>query len=68
MEDAHERLTRHGGVDASNISVSVEDGEITLEGTVDSRRAKRMAEDAVEDISGVRDVHNRLRVQQGQSG
>lgn len=61
-EDAHEALTWHGGVDASDIVVKVEGDEITLEGTVDSRRGKRMAEDAVERVRGVRDVHNRLRI------
>jgi len=30
---------------------------------VDSRQAKREAEEAVERVRGVRDVHNRLRVQ-----
>ena len=59
-EDVNEALTDHGGVDASKIRVSVEDGEVTLEGTVSSRREKRMAEDAAEDARGVRDVHNRL--------
>ena len=43
LEDAHERLTRHGGVDASNITVNVEDGEITLEGTVDQGYRKVVA-------------------------
>jgi len=37
---------------------------MTLEGTVDGRRAKRDAEEAVEHVRGVRDVHNRLRVRQ----
>lgn len=62
-EEANERLTQHGGVDATNIQVRVEDAEITLEGTVDSRRSKRMAEDALETIFGVSDIHNRLRIQ-----
>lgn len=63
-DEANERLTRHGQLDASRIQVEVNDnGEITLNGTVDSRRAKRMAEDAVDDISGVIDVHNHLRIE-----
>jgi len=61
-DDVCERLTRHGELDASSISVRVEDGEVILEGTVESRIAKRMAEDAAESVSGVRDVQNRLRV------
>lgn len=62
-EDANDALTWDHDVDASKIQVSVEGDEVTLEGTVDSRRAKRAAEDAVERVRGVRDVHNRLRVQ-----
>lgn len=61
-EDVCERLTRHGEIDASRISVRVENNEVILEGYVDSRAAKRMAEDTAESVSGVRDVHNRLRI------
>lgn len=65
-EDAYEALTWHGGVDATHIVVKVEEDEITLEGMVNSRQEKRMAEDAVERVRGVRDVHNRLQIQRGQ--
>jgi hypothetical protein len=68
-EDVCERLTRHGGLDASGIRVTVDANEVILEGTVASRAAKRMAEDAAETVSGVRDVHNRLRLRsQGRDG
>jgi hypothetical protein len=62
-EDVCDVLTRHGEVDATGIQVTVENGEVTLEGTVGSRREKRLAEDALEDLHGVREVHNRLRVE-----
>jgi hypothetical protein len=62
-EDANDHLTHDWGVDATNITVSVSNGELTLDGTVDSRQAKRRAEDAVEHISGVKHVQNNLRVQ-----
>lgn len=61
-EDVCELLTRHGQLDASNIEVDVRDGEVTLTGLVDSRWAKREAEDVADEASGVRDVHNQLRV------
>lgn len=61
-EDVCERLTQHGQIDASNMEVKVENGEVTLEGTVEDRRTKRMAEDVAEAVPGVRDVHNRLRI------
>jgi hypothetical protein len=63
-EDVCEVLTAHGGVDASHIDVRVENGEVTLTGHVDDRNQKRMAEDAVDDVFSVRDVHNQLRVEQ----
>ena len=65
-EDVNDALTWDHDVDASKIQVTVEGDEVTLEGTVDSRRAKRAAEDAAERVRGVRDVHNRLRVQASQ--
>jgi osmotically-inducible protein OsmY len=64
-EDVSEELTRHPEVDASEIEVSVQDGEVTLSGTVEDRRAKRLAEDVVERVSGVNEVHNQLRARRG---
>ena len=62
LEDASERLMRDHHVDARNIQVTADDGEITLDGTVDSRRAKRRAEDCVHDMTGVTHVQNNLRI------
>jgi hypothetical protein len=59
-------LTQHPDVDATEIDVQVSNGEVTLTGTVDHRQAKRMAEDAAEGVSGVKEVHNQLRVKQSQ--
>ena len=61
-EDICERMTEHGDLDASDIDVRCENGEVTLEGTVSDRRAKRLAEDIAGSARGVRDVQNRLRV------
>ena len=61
-EDVSERLTDDPRLDATDIEVSVSGGEITLSGTVDSRFAKRHAEDLAEGCSGVRHVQNNLRV------
>jgi osmotically-inducible protein OsmY len=60
-EDLNDRLTDNPYLDASDIEVEVLNGEVTLTGTVDSRWAKRMAEDIAEDVSGVRNVENRIR-------
>ena len=63
-EDVHDRLTDDWMLDATNITVTVNGGEITLDGTVNNREDKRRAEDLTENVSGVRHVQNNLRVQQ----
>lgn len=68
QEDLCERLSRHGQIDASDVEVRVAGGEVTLTGSVTGRDAKRMAEDLAESVSGVKQVHNRLRVTQGMVG
>lgn len=61
-EDVHDRLTDEPTLDASDISVSVENGEVTLDGYVIGRRQKRRAEDCADSVSGVSHVQNNLRV------
>jgi len=63
-EDINDRLSDDPFVDASEIDVTVSSGEVTLTGTVDDRSNKRRAEDIAEDVSGVKNVENRIRVNQ----
>lgn len=68
-EDVSDRLAEDPYVDASDIEVGVANGEVTLTGTVDSRQARRRAEDIAESVSGVSYVQNNIRVRQAwQSG
>lgn len=62
VQEAALRLTQHGQVDASDIEVAFEDGEITLRGTVASDEARQFAEDALRDLEGVNSVANELQV------
>jgi hypothetical protein len=62
LEEACDRLADAPDVDASEIEVEVHEGEVTLSGTVHDRWQKRRAEDVIDRVSGVREVHNRLRV------
>lgn len=63
-EDINDRLSDDSFLDATDIDVTVNDGEVTLSGTVENRIDKRRAEDLAEDISGVKNVQNQLRVKQ----
>ena len=70
-EDVCDELTDDSHLDATHIQVKVENGEVTLTGTVTSREQKRRAEDIAEGARGVSDVRNELRVRnesQSQSG
>ena len=61
-EDVCERLAMDDDVDATDIEVNVSAGIVTLEGSVNERHAKRLAEDICESVRGVKDVQNNLRV------
>ena len=61
-EEVNEALARHPEIDASDIEVKVQAGEITLTGTVTERRAKRQAEDIAERVFGANEVQNQIRV------
>lgn len=63
-DDVGQRLMDDPWLDATDIDVRVEEGEVTLDGTVDSRAAKRRAEDIADSVSGARHVQNNLRVRQ----
>jgi BON domain-containing protein len=64
-EDINDRLSE-GYLDATEIEVQANNGEIVLTGTVDSRIDKRRAEAIAENVSGVNNVENRLRVRNRQ--
>ena len=61
-EDINERLTQHPFLDATELQVSVQNGDVVLSGIVDDRNAKRIAEDIAESVSGVKDIQNQIRV------
>jgi len=61
-DEIHERLTEAQDIDASDITVRCKDGIATVEGTVEERRLKYRIEDLIEQVRGVRDVENRLRI------
>jgi hypothetical protein len=66
-EQVCEALTDHDAVDARDIEVDVQGGEVILTGTVRERAMKRYAELAAESCGGVKDVHNQLRIRRDES-
>jgi osmotically-inducible protein OsmY len=61
--DICEALTADPDIDASDIDVIVTEGVVTLIGVVDDRDAKRRAEDISDQVPGVTDVNNQLRLE-----
>lgn len=57
-EEVCEALLNNSRVDATDIEIKVEDGRVTLTGTVDDREMKREVELSLEHIPGVKDVFN----------
>ena len=62
-DEINDRLTDEWNVDASDIEVNVLDGEVILTGYVTDRYQKRRAEVVAENVLGVRNVENRMRVE-----
>ncbi|WP_380871759.1 osmotic sensory protein [Sphingomonas sp. DBB INV C78] len=60
-EDVCDRLTEDPRLDASDVEVQVDRGEVTLTGTVFDRSSKRRAEDCADAVMGVTNVQNNLR-------
>ena len=61
-EDISERLMQCYDIDSSEVTVQVQSGKVTLEGTVPSRHMKHAIEDIADSAPGVQDVDNRIRV------
>jgi hypothetical protein len=61
-EDVNDRLSLQEQLDPSEIEVSVSNSEVTLTGSVGTRREKFLAEEIADDVSGVAEVNNQLRV------
>jgi osmotically-inducible protein OsmY len=63
LEDICDSLTEDPLVDATDVEVTVKNGEATLDGTVTDRLSRRRAEDIADCASGVVVVINNLRLE-----
>lgn len=61
-EDVNDRLSLQDHLDPTEIEVTVSNSEVTLTGSVLSRQEKFIAEEIADDVGGVTEVHNQLRV------
>lgn len=61
-EEICEILTLDPDIDASEIEVEVKDGVVTLRGLVETKTLRGYAEDAIEHVFGVNEVHNLIEV------
>jgi osmotically-inducible protein OsmY len=55
-------LHRHANVEASRVQVSVADGRVTLDGTIDAYHERDLIEDAVRGTEGVREIVDNMQV------
>ncbi len=62
QDDVCYSLMQSPFVDASQVEVQVNQGVVTLTGTVPDRKMKRLAEDAIDHVQGVSDVHNQIKI------
>ena len=61
-EEIRELLTNNPDMDTGEVELRVEDGDVTLTGTIDSPDARWLPEDLVNSGTDVREVNNRLKV------
>jgi osmotically-inducible protein OsmY len=62
-QEIREILANDPELDATDVEIEVEGGAVTLSGVVNESDAKLLAEELVETLPGVREVHNRIRVE-----
>lgn len=63
-DNVRHRLAEDPELDGISVEVAVENGEVTLSGTVDTRAARRRAEELIRSVSGIRHLQNGLRVRE----
>jgi len=67
-DDVCERLMQEHDLDVGEISIEVQNGKVTLEGSVPDRGMKHRIEDIACGCMGVKDVENRVRVSRETAG
>lgn len=66
-DDICERLMYRDDIDPSDVTVTVDGGEVTLDGTVPERWMRYVIDDIAESVLGVQEVENNIRVRRPNS-
>lgn len=64
-EEICEKLSDEGHFDISEVEIKVEGGEVTLEGSIESRSDKHRIEILAESVMGVKEITNQLKIVKG---
>jgi len=57
-----DRLSQGGHFDVSDVEIKVEDGEVTLEGSLDNRSDKHRIEMLADSVMGVKEITNQIKI------
>jgi osmotically-inducible protein OsmY len=66
FDEINRRLSLHEGIDLTEISLQIQDGVVTLKGTVDSQRTRQIIQDITSRLGSLREIHNEILVEEGQ--
>lgn len=61
LEDIIDNVSSKG-LDVSDVEIRIDKGEVSLSGSMPGKLSRRVLEDVVEDVAGVRHVENGIRV------
>jgi osmotically-inducible protein OsmY len=61
LDDIIERIVSRR-IDASDVDIRIDKGEVVLTGRIDDKRSRRALEDLVDEVPGVCQVENRIRL------
>ncbi|MES2527266.1 MAG: BON domain-containing protein [Bdellovibrionota bacterium] len=61
-EEVRKKLLSNGEVDTHNFGIEVEEGVVKLEGDVSGRHAKKVVDECLSGMEGIRHVENKLKI------
>jgi len=62
-----DHLTQHSYIDATEVVVTVKDGDVTLSGSVPDDDQSHYVEEIAQKVAGVKHIHNQLTIKKSQN-